>query len=131
MENFTPEMFESYPVWKWNESRDDCVPVLEVPPMQCGEAPLFVKATLIAADGTEFSGYLIGGRTFYAFGLFVADSEHVMNLSLPDMIETSLEEIRAQTAHKKLDLFPMSYRSDVRSVDGRKIEGVIRLKADG
>lgn len=130
MKSFTPNTFEIYPVWKFNEGRDGHVPVLDEPPTQCGDTPFFIKTEFVAADLTTFSGYLIGYPTYYAFGIFVAGEDHVMNLNLPDMIKTSLMEIRESTEHKTLDLFPMSYRSEVRQVDGRKIEGVIRLKSD-
>lgn len=130
MKLFALASFEANPVWKFNDSRDDCIPVLDDPPTQCGDTPLFIKARFAAADLTAFSGYLIGYPTYYAFGVFVDGYGHTMNLNLPDLITETIQRIAARLDCSELDMFPLRYESEVTHVDGRKIEGVITLKEE-
>ena len=50
----------------------------------------FIKAEF-TTDGHHFDGYLIGNKTYYAFGIFVNGEEFILNLNMPDRIEIHMK----------------------------------------
>jgi len=109
----SPNSFRKFPVWKWNDAQEELEPITNWQPLPKYEPTLFLKADFVAVDGTVLEGYLIGLESYYAFGLFVEGTEHVINLNLPDMIETSLQAIRQQLAKEEFMLFPVEYRTEL------------------
>lgn len=123
--SLTPSSFREYPVWKWNESQDGVEPVFNWDPIRSDEPTLFIKADFIAADGTKFEGYLVGLKSFHAFGLFVGDEEYVLNINLPEFIDMDLQAIRKQLGKSELNLFPLEYKTEVSFEDHKKLAGTI------
>jgi hypothetical protein len=118
--------FDQYPFWVWDDENENHQPISEAEPSPEDYGTLFIKARF-EANGHSFEGYLIGGSTFYAFGLFVADREFVMNLNLPDMMEKSLAEISVLLKCPPFKLFPLRFTSPVRFRGGRVIAGMLNL----
>ena len=118
--------FEQYPVWVWDDENENHQPISEAEPSPEDYGTLFIKARF-EANGHVFDGYLIGGSTFYAFGLFVAGREFVMNLNLPDLMEKNCAEIIALLKCRPFKLFPLRFSSPVRSKGGRVIGGTLTL----
>jgi len=116
--------FEEYPVWVWDDEMEGHQPISEPEPTPEDYGTLFIKARL-EVEGHQFNGYLVGGLTFYAFGLFIDDRLFVMNLNLPDLIEKDMAEIYRLLKCKPFKLFPLHYESPVRLRGGRRIEGIL------
>ena len=125
--NLSRASFQQSPVWKWDESQEGHEPVVDWRPLKKDEPVLFIKADFIAADGSKFEGYLVGLESFYAVGLFVENNEHVLNLNLPDMIDSSIKLIREQLGRAQLNLFPLKYKTEVSFDDDKKLTGVLTL----
>lgn len=122
--SFSQSDFEQYPVWAWDDSNEIHQPITDIEPALEDYGTLFIKASF-QTSGHSFNGYLIGGTVFYAFGLFVREREFVMNLRLPDMMETSLREIIHLLECPPFNLFPLQYSSEVRLRGGRQVSGVL------
>jgi hypothetical protein len=116
--------FDQYPVWVWSDDNEHHQPISETEPSPEDYGTLFIKARLDAEDHS-FDGYLIGGSTFYAFGMFVEGHEFVMNLNLPDMMDKNLADIAALLKCRPFKLFPIRFTSPVRLKGGQKIGGTI------
>ena len=115
---------EQHPVWVWDDKMEGLQPISEPEPDAEDYGTLFIKARF-QADEHSFDGYLIGGSTFYAFGLFVAGKEFVMNLNLPNLIAKNMPEIYHLLKCEPFNLFPIRYESSVRLLGGRRIEGML------
>jgi len=109
----SPAMLDECPVWTWNESNDGIVPVRDWNPLPEDLSPMYIKAHFVAADGTEFEGYLIGSDTYYAFGIFVGDAGYGFNLNLVDWFAEELEKICRQLGREHIELFPVAYHSEL------------------
>ena len=120
----TPDDFHRYAVWVWDDDTEAHLPVSEEDPAPADYGTLFIKARFNSAD-RHFDGYLVGGSSFYAFGVFLAGREFVMNLNLPDMMRDNLKEIYRILDCESFDFFPVHYISRVRWKDGKKIEGTL------
>jgi len=118
------EALAQYPVWVWNEKEDAHCPLSDNEPDPAEHGTLFIKARFRAGDGSEFAGYLIGGSTFYAFGLFAGGGEFVFNRNLPDLAD-GIDKLLADAVGRRVDLFPLTYESDVKLRGGRSISGTI------
>lgn len=116
---------ERYPVWVWDDAQENHQPISESEPSPEDYGVLFVRARFRTQDGYQFDGYLIGGTAFYAFGLFVAGREFVMNLNMPDMISANLAEIFSLRKCPPFELFPLSYCSSVRFKNGQVVSGTL------
>lgn len=117
--------FVSYPIWAWDETQEWLNPIDEFSTLPEEYGTLFVKSKFKSADGIEFSGYLVGTLSFYAFGLFVDGQEIVINLNLPDMAQESVQEIERIMGLTELHLFPISYESEIKCDDGSPIQGLL------
>ena len=117
--------FEAHPIWVWDEDSDVHLPIADQEPSPEEDGPLFIKARF-ESHGRLFDGYLIGGSTFYAFGLFVEDHEFVMNLNTPDWMDKYLLEICAILQCEPFKLFPLRFESPVRFKGGRVISGSLQ-----
>ncbi|SHI60119.1 hypothetical protein SAMN02745181_0474 [Rubritalea squalenifaciens DSM 18772] len=123
----SPTAFREYPVWKWDDAQEKHEPLTKWQPLPKDEPTLFIKANFVAADGTAFEGYLIGLESYYAVGLFVDGTEHVLNLNLPDMIESSLKVICQRIGKEKVTLFPLHYETEVAFEGQSPIAGVLTI----
>jgi hypothetical protein len=123
-DTLSPTLLQEYPVWKWDDSQDWLEPVLDWESSRRDEPTYIIKADFIAVDGTQFEGYLIGLDTYYAFGLFVGENEHILNFNLPDRMEERIKEISEQLHNSDLTLFPLRYTSEVRLEDDKQITGI-------
>jgi hypothetical protein len=124
----TLQDFEQYPIWVWNDSNDAMCPLSErnvVPPEY---QPAFVFGRFRTASGHELNGYLIGGDSFFAFGLFVGEKKFVINLNLPNLINKNVVTIRSLLADPSFELFPVSYESPICFSNGSPIKGNLALK---
>lgn len=119
--------FEKYPVWKWDDEQVAHEPVLSWQPIQSDEPTLFIKANFITADGTQLDGYVVGLDTFYAFGIFVDDTEYVFNINLPDMIEINIKSLQKRLDKNELKLFPLEYQTEVNFKNQDTLSGIIDI----
>ena len=115
--------FEQYPIWVWDDSNESHQPISETEPSTDDYGTLFIKARF-EADAHSFDGYLIGGHSFYAFGLFVEDREFVFNLHLLDLMEVNMSEIYQLLGCRPFGLLPLRFASPVRFQGGKPITGV-------
>ena len=98
------------------------LPIDEVYPEPDDYRGLFVRAHLRAGE-QEFDGYLIGGYTFFGFGIFVGNQNFIFNLNLPEMNSALISDVSKATGIFFTDFFPVYYTSDVRFADGKIIDG--------
>jgi len=122
--DFSWELFERHPVWKWNATVDGYCPVEDFDPLPTDEPTLFMKATLTASTGEVFDGYLVGLDRFYAFGLFVGGEEYVINLRLPETIEAAAAAISRKLG-KPVRFFPLRYETDLHFAGQPRITGTL------
>jgi len=123
----TEECFESCPVWTWDDENEGHVPVERYTPLPENISTLFIKSRFETPSGRKFRGYLIGTRTFYAFGLFVNDYDYVLNLNLPDMIQETLDDIYQSLDERPFDMFPLKYETSVHFDSEPNLIGWINL----
>ncbi len=119
----TEDQFQKHPVWKWNDSRDDCIPVLETNPLPDDEDTLFILAKFKSASGDLLNGYLVGSDSFYAFGLFVEKRDYLFNLNLTDLAISEKASLAEHLGRNEADIFPMTYEADFRFSGLPKIKG--------
>jgi hypothetical protein len=117
---------DQYPVWTWDDDNEGLLPISDSEPSTDEYTPLFIKARF-DTSGHSFDGYLIGGPSYYAFGLFVGDKSFVMNLNMPDRMQRHLDEICELLDCKPFKLLPIRYTSPVRLKGGHRIEGALNL----
>ena len=124
------EDFERFSLWTWDDANEFLLPISdsEASPEKYG--PLFIKAKFFA-DDLSLDGYLIGGSTFHAFGLFVHGREFVMNFNLPEGLTANVLEITKLLQMPDLQLFPLRYKSSIRFKTGRPITGVLSPRSNG
>jgi hypothetical protein len=118
--------FEKYPVWVWDDDNENHQPISEAEPSPADYGTLFIRARF-ESSRRSFDGYLIGGSTFYAFGLFIGGREIVMNFNLPDLIEKNLVEMFRLLKCQPFQFFPLRFTSPVHFKGGRKISGWLNL----
>lgn len=87
---FTQEDFEQYPVWAWDDEMEYKLPISDIELSRDDYGVFFIKAEF-TTDGHHFDGYLIGNKTYYAFGIFVNGEEFILNLNMPDRIEIHMK----------------------------------------
>lgn len=131
IEQLTRELLAEYPVWKWDASEDYKEPVTNWSPLPIHEHVLFLKADFTAADGTEFEGYLVGLRSFYAFGLFVNDRTYVLNLNLKEELDEDVAEIYKSLGKEKVDFFPVEYKTNLAFEAEGQIAGILTIDHAG
>jgi hypothetical protein len=103
---------------------ESLLPISENEPNLEDYGTLFIRAD-IKTGGQSFRGYLVGGESFYAFGVFVNAHEFVMNLNTPDLNQKKVAEISRLLGCPPFDLFPVQYESPVRLKGGRAIAGIL------
>lgn len=123
-EGFSKDDFEQYPVWTWDDEREFHLPLSEAEPAVEDYDTLFIKSRF-EAGGHCFDGYLVGGKTFYAFGFFVGDEVFSMNLGLPDLIDENVDEICNVLNCERFEIFPLRYSSPVRLKGGGPVCGTL------
>jgi len=114
--SLTIEDLEEYPVWTRDDGRDNFVPILETVPPWDDYDTFFIKARF-STNGKQFNGYLMGGMTFYGFGLFIGDETFIVNFNIPESIEDCLGAICRISGCDSFSLFPLHYESSVRLED--------------
>ncbi|MCA8923024.1 MAG: hypothetical protein KDD82_14510 [Planctomycetes bacterium] len=122
-----PEHLEEHPVWTWDEAMEHLVPVPACRHLPT-DADVFVKARLTAADGTEFSGYVVG--TFRAIALTILHNrdQFTFNAGLPRLAAAELNRLRKATKNKRLLLFPLRYSTDFAWEGDRRFEGTFEIR---
>jgi len=119
--------FVEYPVWKWDEAQEFHCPVSSFEPLPEDEGTLFIRSRFEAPDGLSFDGYLVGTRTFFAFGIFIEDQEYLINLNLPDMAGNTITEMSEVLGLNDLELFPLGYETTVHFQGEPNLKGVLNL----
>ena len=119
----TPHDFERYPVWTWDDEREFLVPIVEQEPSWDDYDTFFIKAHF-RVNHDEFDGYLMGGRTFYGFGLFIDGKEFVVNLNLLEFVKEIEKEISQILKYQTFSLFPLYYDSSVHLERVGQISGI-------
>jgi len=113
-------------VWTWDPTTEYGVSVETLTVFEKQQSVYFIDARFRSAGGQEFSGYLVGLHSFYAFCLFVRDEEFLFNLNLADLFDGKIQMIN-KLLGEETELFPLHYESDV-SIDGKnKIVGVFEI----
>ena len=119
--------FQLHPVWKWNESRDGYIPVLNPCPLPTDEDTLFISARFTIANGDYFDGYVVGSTTLYAFFIFCDDKSYGFNLNAATLNETSKNSL-AEHLHKPVsEVFPIQYATEFHFPDTPPISGVMPI----
>jgi hypothetical protein len=143
--------FEQYPAWadysepddidsivSWGVDREEVIEQLErvgysdefvFPVLRTEPLPsfrfLFLRADFVSADGTRFTGYVIG-QDPYCVAVFYGEKEFVFNDSLPDLGEEELARLRQWSKLPLKPFFPLRYSTPFRRDDGESIEGMFR-----
>jgi hypothetical protein len=121
--NLSEKEFDEYPVWIWDDENEGHFPISDIEPNLNEYYPLFIKA-LFATNDHIFKGYLVGGNTFYAFGLFVNGKEFGFNTNLPEINKKSAIKLFKFLNCKPFHLFPLRYNSDV-IINGNPVSGIL------
>lgn len=122
----TKDLLDQYPVWKWNDSTDARIPVLDFDPLPEDEPTLFLKARFKAPGGEEFDGYLAGRETFYAFAVFIGEADFGFNFNLEEMFKDEVDQLcRVLGKPEQWSLFPLHYETDVHFKDRPDINGFL------
>jgi hypothetical protein len=112
VETLTIRLLEEYPVWCWDDSNEFLCPVKgNLFPLPEDEYPLFIKADFVDALGNKLIGYLVGGDSFYAFGLLNKGVEYIFNLNLIDSFDKKIIDAYGENVKVK-DVFPIKYSSE-------------------
>lgn len=149
IETLTRKALEAHPVWTHYEKSKDRDAILSwgVPVSTlddeiaryeyCGPQPLYpvlqldplprkehliVAAVFEASCGIELPGYVLEP---HAFGLFVGDEELCFNRNLKSVSARAAAKLESALAEEPGSLYPLRYASNLRSHDGRVIEGEI------
>lgn len=125
--SLTRACFDDHPVWEWDERMEGHVPVESFDPLPSDRGTLFIRARFVAASGDRFTGYVVGGDSPYAVGLFVGAEEFVLNLRLPEMIEADSVRIAELIGADSLTLFPLRYADDAGFRRSDPVRGELRL----
>jgi hypothetical protein len=123
---FAPHDFEQFPVWVWDDEMEGHLPLEESQPSPEEYGTLFIRAKVLAGD-RQFDGYLIGGASFFGFGILAADREFVFNIRLPELNRMLVTELALATRDEALSFSSISYSSDVKLANGLVIEGSLSI----
>lgn len=127
MEKLTTDAFLRFPVWKWDDDETEREPVQEWNLLPYDDCALFIRSTFVSADGTDFEGYVIGSRDFYALGIFAGDGEFIFNVNLPDLMQEELRRLNKCLNRDDLRLFPLQFSLDERVQSHPTPSGTITL----
>lgn len=100
-------------------------PVLQLDDNWDGFRIVNIRATITAADGTEFPGYVTGTNP-HALCLFPESGESGyvgFNIHSRDWAEETLLELREVTQKPLSPLFPLRYETGLRDTRGERIQG--------
>ena len=97
-------------------------PVLRTEPLPSFRF-LFLRANFVSADGTRFTGYVIGQNP-YCVAVFYGDDEFAFNANLPDLGEQELARLRQSSKLQLEPFFPLRYSTPFRRDDGERVEGL-------
>ena len=126
---FSREDFETYPVWTWDDEHEGHLPISENEPSVEDYDILIIKSKFETC-GYVFDGYLVGGVSFYAFGVFVADRLFPMNLRLHSLVRQNLKEIFRLLKCEPFEFFPVHYNSPVHLKECKMISGYLDLSKE-
>jgi hypothetical protein len=116
--------FARFPVWTWDDAQEGHNPVSGTGPLSTEFGTLFIRATFTTASGIQVTGYLVGVRSFYAFGLFIDGEKYLINLNLPDLAAPIIETISRKLSGGKI--FPLAYEADARFQGQAPIQGIFQ-----
>lgn len=123
---FTPEDFEEYPIWTWDDAHESYLPISERDPSIEDYDILFIKSKF-ETNGYSFDGYLTGDISFYAFGIFIDGKLFSMNLGLHSLVRQRLNEIFLVLRCEPFDFFPVYYYSPIHLKERKEISGYLNL----
>lgn len=83
---------------------------------------LYLKAMIIAADGSRLVGYIVG-QAPHCLTVFHGDSQFTFNSNLRDLAAEELARLRRISQLSLTPFFPLHYSTTFRRDDGEKIEG--------
>ncbi|MEZ6053338.1 MAG: hypothetical protein R3C02_18425 [Planctomycetaceae bacterium] len=94
-----------------------------------------IRATITAADGTEFLGCISGTYAFCIEIFPEIESDDSPGLGLislhwPDRFERTLDELREKTGLSLDPFFPLRYKTEFRDSKGMRIEGFFGYEQD-
>jgi hypothetical protein len=143
------EDYERYPVWAnyeepgdfesiltWGEKGAQIVreiqaagysdayyyPVLQLDDAWQGARGVTVRATIVAADGTELPG-CVSAATSHYLGVFAGDEEFSFNIHWEDSANERLLQLRRATGRTLSPFFPLRYKTEFRISYGERVEG--------
>lgn len=123
-QDLTLKDLEKFTVWTFDDSNEYIVPVEKPEKALQKHYPLFIKSRFIT-NGYVFDGYLIGGKSFYGFGIFVNENELVFNLNAAEHAKDVLEKLFELLNCKPFKFFPVHYESDVVIKGIGEISGIL------
>lgn len=125
--SLTYEDLQKYPVWTWDDSNEYLVPLSELQPSWYDYENYFIKAQFSTQEYI-FNGYLVGIESFYAFGLFIDNTEVGFNANLPKINHDQLKYLFNLLNCKPFEFFPIEYQSPVFFKEGKKIKGILNFR---
>ncbi|MES2272907.1 MAG: hypothetical protein V4487_01800 [Chlamydiota bacterium] len=123
---FSQKDFEEYPIWTWDDEHEGYLPISEIEPATNDYDILIIKSQFRTNNYT-FDGFLIGGRNFHAFGIFVKGKLFCMNLMLHSLIENATKEIFYLLECEPFNFFSVDYYSSIRLKGKKEISGHLNL----
>lgn len=120
----SPEDFEKYPIWTWDEQMVNVQPISELIPSIYDYVDLFIRATF-STNGYKFKGYLMGAESFYGFVIFIESKRFMFNVNLKSLSKESLGKLFDYLNCKPFGFFPIKYESDVILKETGKIRGTL------
>jgi len=127
MISLTEELLNKQPVWKWNDSMDDLVPVEDFIPLPNDEGDLFIRAMFEMPSGKRVLGSLAGYGSYHSFSVIVEGKEFDFNINLPSMNLETEKEIADELNDPSFSLFPLKYESEFYFEGEGKISGTFGL----
>ena len=127
MISLTEELLEKHPVWMWNDSMDDLVPVEDFIPLPNDEGDLFIRAMFEMPSGKRALGSLTGCGSCYAFSIIIEGKEFIFNINLPSRNLEKEKTIADELNDPSFSLFPLKYESEFYFEGEGKISGTFGL----
>ena len=105
------EDFERFPVWVLDDAQEGHHPLAGTGAIPAEFPTALMRAQFTLASGHELPGYLIGLKSFYAFGLFIDGEHFVVNRNAPDLAVPVFALIAKKLGIR--EVLPMRFRCDV------------------
>ena len=116
------------PVWTWDDSRDYIVPIGKSRVLPTDTDTLFVRATLIAANGTHLDGVIVDPPVPFALEIIVGTQSVGFNLNAPEYAQQELRRLFELLGTAPFDLFPLRYETDYHFPNEPNVAGVFDME---